>query len=309
MVAAIDVHTHPFTDEAIFSFGPPYMEAAEFFGRSPDSPGRDWVEKRQGRSIEQTYQDMKAAGLERAVLLNMVAYHEWGRALPNDFIARYCQRFPDMFLGMGSVDPHMDTKGAVREIERCARELGLIGIKFHPGYQDFYPNDVGLMYPLYEKCVELDMAVVFHTGTTRMTRCKIGTCKPEYIDAVAIDFPELRIIMTHFGWPWTDEALAVAWRNENVYLDLSGWLPRYIYAASPLTFQYMNTVLQDKILFGSDYPPVSPKVWLDDFNTFRSTGFEFAGKRHELREQVCDKVLRLNAIRALKLERFGLKAH
>lgn len=298
---AIDVHVHPFTDEWIVSLGPSFTEAAAFFGRSPDSPEHDWVETGQGRPIEHTYEDMRDAGVGKAVLLNMVASHSWGKALPNDFIAEYCRRFPDMFLGMGGVDPHMSRAGALREIERCARELKLIGLKFHPAYQDFVPNDRKLLYPLYERCEEIGLVLLFHTGTTRMTRCSIRGCKPEYIDEIATDFPSLRIIMSHFGWPWTDEALAIAWRNENVYLDLSGWLPRYIYGTSPLVIHYLNTVLQDKILFGSDYPPVHPKTWLDDFRHLCQAGYEWGGKRYSFDENAAQKVLRLNALQALGL--------
>lgn len=103
-------------------------------------------------------------------------------------------------------------------------------------------------YHIYEKCVELDMRILVHTGTTRMTRCTIRTCKPEFLDEVATDFPSLRIIMTHFNRPWVDEGLAVVWRHENVYLDMSGWMPRCIDASSPIVFQYMNTFLQDKMV-------------------------------------------------------------
>ncbi|MCL6648200.1 MAG: amidohydrolase family protein [Chloroflexi bacterium] len=295
----IDVHAHPFTEETCLGHGPSYTEAHyDFFGRQPDAPhhGRQYL------SIHETAETFRRANCERVVLLNMVSYHAWGRALPNDYLARYCRAYPDLFLGFGSVDPHLDARAAVRETERCKQELGLIGLKFHPAYQECFPNDRKRMYPILEACQALDLCVLIHTGTTRMTRCKIRTCQPVAIDDIATDFPTLRIIMGHMGWPWTAEALAVAWRHEHVYIDLSGWLPRYIYWTEPTVFQYLNTVLQDKFVFGSDYPAIDPNVWLDDFDALVREGFMWGGKRREIRPEVYTKFLRQNALRALKLD-------
>jgi predicted TIM-barrel fold metal-dependent hydrolase len=298
-IKPIDIHIHPFTEETCLGHGPSYTEAHYgFFSKQPDAPhhGRQYL------SIAETYETFKRANCERAVLLNMVSYHEWGRALPNDYLAKYCRDYPDMFVGLGGVDPHLGARAAVRETERCKNELGLIGLKFHPAYQDCFPNDQKLMYPILEACEALDLCVLIHTGTTRMTRCKIRSCQPIAIDDIATDFPNLRIIMGHSGWPWASEALAVAWRHEHVYIDLSGWLPRYIYWTDPIIFQYMNTVLQDKFVFGSDYPAIDPKVWIDDFNATIENGFEWGGKRREFRPEVYEKFMRTNAIKALKLD-------
>ena len=302
MVKPIDIHTHPFTEETVFGHGPSYHEAHAWFGAHPDSPSHDWAAHRKVKSIETMAQQLKDAGMDRAVIVNMVSCHFWAGSLPNDFIAKYCRQFPDLFIGFGGVDPHIDKRAALREVERCKKELGLVGLKFHPAYQNFYPNDRERAYPIWEKCVEMDMPVLVHTGTTRMTRSTIRTCKPEYLDEVATDFPELRIIMTHFNWPWVEEGLAVVWRHENLYLDMSGWMPRYIYASNPIVFQYMNTFLQDKMVFGSDYPALNPRIWLDDFQTFVDNGFEWGGKRRTFKPGVLDKFLRKNAIRALKLK-------
>ena len=302
---AIDIHTHPFTEETLLGQGPSYTEAHDFFSRSESSPHHEsWFKRRQPKSIDESCAELQEGGhVELAVVVNMNACMTWARSLPNDYIAKYCERHPDFYLGFGSVDPNLSRRAALREVERCAKELKLIGLKFHPAYQDFFPNDHEKAYPIYEKCLEYDLAVLFHTGTTRMTRCSIRSCKPEYLDEVATDFPELRIIMSHFAWPWTEEGLAVVWRHENIYLDLSGWLPRYVYATQPIVFQYMNTILQDRIVFGSDYPAISPKVWLEDFRPFVEQGFEWGGKRRYFDPQVIQKFLRDNAIRALKLEK------
>lgn len=304
----IDLHTHPFTLETLYGQGLSFTEGHEFFGASPESPHAGLPGGLVPKSAAESFEELKRGGdVDLAVVVNMNAAVSWGHCLPNDYIAKYCREHPHLYLGMGGVDPNMPTRGALREVERCAR-MGLIGLKFHPAYQDFFPNDRKQLWPIYEKCVELDLTILVHTGTTRMTRCYIRSCKPEFLDEVATDFPQLRIIMTHFGWPWTDEALAVVWRHENVYLDLSGWLPRYIYAASPSTFQYMNTVLADKFVLGSDYPAIFPQYWLQDFAPFIEEGFEWGGKRREFKPESLQKFLRTNAVRALNLQKYRPEA-
>lgn len=296
-VKPIDIHIHPFTEEAVLGHGPSYTEAHyNFFGRSPLAPhhGQEFLD------IDTTYQTFKDAGIDKAVIVNMVSYNRWGRAMPNDYLAKYTKKYPDLFIPFAGVDPHMGLP-AIYEIERAVKDLGCHGLKFHPAYQEFSPDNRELMWPIYEKCLELDIAILVHTGTTRMTRNSISGCRPLAIDAVATDFPDLRIIMTHFGWPWTEEALAVVWRHDNVYMDLSGWLPNYVLATQPTVFQYMNTVLQDKIVFGSDYPAISPKVWLDDFNKIVTNGFEWGGEHRDIKPEVYEKFIRTNALKALKL--------
>lgn len=297
-IKPIDVHIHPFTEETCLGHGPSFTEAHHgYFGRSPEAPhhGKQYL------TIDETYHHLKECGVDKAVIVNMVSFNQWGRALPNDYLAKYVEKYPDMFIPFAGIDPHMGSREALREIERTVKELGCKGLKFHPAYQEFSPDDQALMWPIYQKCLELDIAILVHTGTTRMTRCNINGCKPLCLDAVATAFPDLRIIMTHFGWPWTEEALAVCWRHDNVYLDLSGWLPRYVHATQPIVFQYMNTVLQDKIVFGSDYPAISPGVWLDDFRRVVEKGYLWDGERHQLSPGVYEKFVRGNALRALKL--------
>ena len=165
-VQPIDIHIHPFTEETCMGHGPSYTEAHyDFFGRSPEAPhhGKKFI------TIDETYQHLKESGVDKAVIVNMVSYNQWGRALPNDYLAQYVQKYPDMFIAFAGVDPHMGAP-ALKEMERATRELGCRGLKFHPAYQEFCPNDQKLMWPIYEKCVELDIAILVHTGTTRMNR-------------------------------------------------------------------------------------------------------------------------------------------
>ena len=215
------------------------------------------------------------------------------KPVPNDYIAELVERYPKQFAGFGSVDPWKG-QAAVREAERCFTELNLRGLKFHPQQQEFYPNDQRF-YPLWEMAQGLGMTVLIHTGTTGVGigrpgggGIKLKYARPiPYIDDVAADFPELTIIMAHPSFPWQDEQLAMLVHKPNVYMDLSGWSPKYF---SPLLVQYAKTLIQDKVMFGSDYPMISPERWLNDFDAL---GFD---------EAVRQKVLIDNAKRVLKLE-------
>ena len=216
-----------------------------------------------------------------------------GRApVPNDYIAECVRRWPGTFAGFGTVDPWKG-KISVNEAARV-KDLGLKGLKFHPSTQQFYPNDPRF-YPLWEKAQELGLIVLFHSGTTGVGAgrpggggVKLGYARPiPYMDDVAADFPELTIVMAHPSWPWQEEQLAMLVHKPNVYMDLSGWSPKYF---SPSLITYANNVISDKVLFGSDYPAITPERWLRDFET---AGFSDA---------VRPKILRENAARLLGID-------
>ena len=211
----------------------------------------------------------------------------------NDYVAGIVQNHPEQFIGFATVDPWKGRK-AVQELERSVRDLGLRGLKLHPIHQAFFPNDTRF-YPLYEKCVELGVPALFHTGfaaagagTSRGGGLKLKYSAPiPGIDDVAADFPDLTVIMAHPSWPWLEEQIAIALHKANVYLDLSGWSPRFIPEA---LIQETNTRLRDKVLFGSDFPYLQPDRWLREWEEL------------PIRDEVRPKVLLENARKALKLE-------
>jgi len=277
---AIDVHVHP-TDERVAAAWAGDAEDARRFFRG------DWPHE----DLDGTAERYRRLDLF-AVLLGADAETTTGvPPYPNDELAAACRKHPDVFIGFASVDPW---KGelAVRELERSARDLGLRGLKLHPGRQEFYPND-RRFGALFETASGLGLPVLFHTG---MMAAGAGTpggrggrldyTRPIYLDHLAADFPALTIIAAHPSWPWADEMLAVARHKSNVVLDLSGYSPRYI---PPQYVQLANTLLQDQMLFGSDYPFILPERWLADF--------EQAGFRPDVHE----KILLLNARRVLGL--------
>lgn len=209
----------------------------------------------------------------------------------NDYVADIVQKYPGQFMGFASVDPWKG-KLAVQELERSVKNLGLRGLKLHPTTQAFFPNDTHF-YPLWEKAAELGVPVLFHSGQTGVGSgtpggggYKLKFSHPLLLDDVAADFPDLTIIMAHPAVPWQEEQLAVALHKGNVYIDLSGWSPKYF---RPVLVQYISSLLKDKALFGSDYPVLQPERWLRDFEQL------------ELKEEVRRKILLENAQKVLKL--------
>jgi predicted TIM-barrel fold metal-dependent hydrolase len=185
----------------------------------------------------------------------------------NDLVAEFASANSDICIGFASIDP---TRGpeAVREARRLIGSGSIKGLKLHPPLQQFSPNDP-VAYPLYEVFAEAKLPVLFHTGHSGIgtgmpggggIRLKYGN--PMNIDDVAVDFPDLPIILAHPSFPWQDEAISVCLHKPTVYIDLSGWSPKYF---SPTLIQYANTLLKNKVLFGSDYPLITPDRWLADF--------------------------------------------
>ena len=182
-------------------------------------------------------------------------------------IAELAAEHADVIIPFASIDPARGAAG-VRLARRLAADYGVRGFKFHPSAQGFYPND-RMAYPLYEVIAEHGLIALFHTGQTGAGAgtpggggIRLKYANPLYLDDVAADFPDLDIILAHPSFPWQDEALSVATHKPRVYIDLSGWSPKYF---PPLLVRYANTLLKDKVLFGSDFPVITPDRWLADF--------------------------------------------
>ncbi len=208
----------------------------------------------------------------------------------NDIVADFAEENSDIAMAFASVDP---TRGpdAVREARRLVAR-GVKGFKLHPPLQQFHAND-RIAYPFYEVMAEARLPVIFHTGHSGIgtgmpggggVRLKYGN--PMDIDDVAVDFPDMKIIMAHPAFPWQDEAISVCLHKPQVYIDLSGWSPKYF---SPILIQYANTLLKNKMLFGSDFPLITPDRWLADF------------EKIAIKDEVRPLILRENAIRLFGL--------
>ncbi|GAA0579789.1 4-hydroxyphenyl-beta-ketoacyl-CoA hydrolase [Paractinoplanes ferrugineus] len=282
-LVAIDVHTHAeVSADGHSSLSPELMAASEAYFKAPGhrQPTID--------EMAAHYRSLSMA----AVVFTVDSEHQTGHPrIANEEVAASCAAHPDVLIPFASIDPHRGRAG-VREARRLVTEHGVRGFKFHPSLQGFAPDD-RMAYPLYEAIEELGVPALFHTGQTGIGAglpggggIRLRYSNPMLVDDVAVDFPELRIILAHPSFPWQDEALAVATHKPYVYIDLSGWSPKYF---PPQLVRYANTLLQDKVLFGSDYPVLTPQRWLDDFDKL------------EIKPAVRPKIRKENAARLLGL--------
>jgi len=192
-------------------------------------------------------------GVEKAVIFNLDEETPSGIAgLPNDYYAGIVKEYPNKFIGFAGIDP-LKGMDAVREIRR-SYDLGLRGVAVRPFIFQIPPTHAK-MYPIYSTCVELDIPIWFHLSINFSTN-SMEVERPIYLDIVCQDFPELKIIAGHGGWPWVNELVAVAWRNPNMYIDIASYVPKYLGMKGtgwePL-INLGNSILQDKILFGSTW--------------------------------------------------------
>ena len=283
-LVAIDVHTH-----------------AEVSSRIPDDPMSQAMR-------EASIQYFKNEG-QRPTIVEVAAYYRERKMacvifpvdmesasglvrVPNEEVAEIAAENADVLIPFASIDPAKGKMGA-REARRLIEQYGVRGFKFHPSVQEFYPNDRNA-YILYEVIAEAGLPSVFHTGQTGIGAgmrggggVRLKYSNPIYLDDVAVDFPDMPIIMAHPSFPWQDEALSVCLHKPQVYIDLSGWSPKYF---PPQLIQYANTLLKHKVLFGSDYPVISPDRWLADFEQIA------------IKPEVRPLILKENAIKLLGLD-------
>jgi len=275
-LAAIDVHVHL---EAVNQANATDQAAKTYFGESGAS--------RDPQALADYYRSRRIA-----FVIFAVDEHLTGRPrVSNEDVLRFASENSDIAIPFASIDPHRGPEG-VREARQLVSAGAVRGLKLHPPVQKFSPNNA-IAYPLYEVFAEARLPVVFHTGHSGIgtgmpggggVRLKYGDPMP--IDDIAVDFPTLPIIMAHPSFPWQDEAISICLHKPTVYIDLSGWSPKYF---SPTLIQYANSRLRTKVLFGSDYPFITPDRWLADFANI------------PIREEVRPLILKENAVKLLGL--------
>jgi predicted TIM-barrel fold metal-dependent hydrolase len=255
MPKVIDVHIHPPLPSGYSTIGGRFMKLFEGVDMPSTSP----------EEMFEFYEERDIFGILLAIddeTISGVPYHA------NDELAGLVERWPRRFAALGSVDPHKG-EAAIVEARRCATELGMKGIKLHPPVQQFYMND-RQYWPLWEECQKQGLVLLIHAGTTgvgaRMPGgggIELNYGKPmPYMDEVAANFPELQMVLAHPARPWVDEQLEMVIHKKNVYMDLSGWMPKYF---DPLVIQYANTIARKKVMFGTDYPAFSVDRWMKEW--------------------------------------------
>lgn len=283
-LVAIDIHTHAEVScrQDVDAYWTPYEEAAGKYFKVGKRP-----------TIAETIAHYRKHKIGLVMFTVDTEAQIGNRRIPNEEIADAARENADMMIAFASIDPHKGRLGA-REAEELIATGVVKGFKFHPTCQGFYPND-RMAYQLYEVIAHHKLPVIFHTGHSGIGTgmrggggMRLKYSQPIHIDDVAVDFPDMTIILAHPSWPWTDEALSMALHKPNIYIDLSGWMPKYF---PPQIVQYANTQLRSKMLFGSDFPLIQPERWIAQF---REVGFK---------EEVHELILKQNAMKVLGLSK------
>jgi len=278
---AIDVHTHAWKSA---------LRVDDRLTDSQEAMGRYFRYQPQHQTVPEM------AEMYRKLRMAFVVFTVDGekgasRGVTNEEVAELAHQHGDVAIPFASINPHRG-KAGVEQARRLIKDLRVKGFKFHPSVQEFFPND-RLAYPLYEVIAEAKLPALFHTGQTGVgagTRggggIRLKYSNPLHLDDVAADFPDMPIILAHPSFPWQEEALSVATHKPQVYIDLSGWSPKYFPA---ILVQYANTLLKDKILFGSDYPVIAPEKWMEEF------------AKLPIKPEVRPLIMKENAARLLRL--------
>jgi uncharacterized protein len=278
---AIDFHVHLPTPDWLDVSMAGYVEAAEAYFRSA-------AQRETLAELAERYRQLSV----RAVLLAWDAETATGRPrVPNETVAAACREYPDVFSGLGSVDPHKGAD-AVAEVANIAA-LGLRGVKFHPSLQAFAPDDPAYD-PIFAACEQHGLLALFHTGTSGIGArqpggqgIRIDLAHPLKLDPVAAAHPDLTVVAAHFGWPWQQDLIAIALHKTNVYIDISGWSPRRIPAE---VIRELRGRLSGQFVWGSDYPFFTPERCLAELEAL------------DLPAEVMTTVLHDNAARILGLD-------
>ena len=270
---------------------------SEALSHRPDWTDEFFVGKVKGKhdssgiSLEKMLEGMDAAGIELAFLVAAKSgrvglpgcYH-----MPAEIVSCAVDKYPDRFLGLIGIDPYTGMEG-VRALEDAVKNRGFIGAHLYPHWFELAPNHAKY-YPFYSKCIELDIPIQMQVGQSliysKQQRCR-SVGRPIYLDDIACDLPELKLIGSHVGIPWHDEMIAMSWKHENVFISTDAHSPKYW---PDSVVRYINSYGQDKVIFGSDFPVLRFQRTVEEIDQL------------DLKPEVRRKFMRDNVIRIYGLE-------
>jgi len=249
-----------------------------------------------GISLEMMIDQMDEAGIEFSFLVAAKSgrvglpgcYH-----MPPEIVAKAVDQYPDRFLGLIGIDPYQGMDG-VWAMEDAVRNMGFVGAHLYPHWFDLPPNEAKY-YPYYAKCIELDIPIQMQVGQSLIyskEHRSRSVGRPIYLDDIACDLPELKLIGSHVGIPWHDEMIAMAWKHENVYMATDAHSPKYW---PDSIWKYINSYGQNKVIFGTDFPVLRFKRTVDEI------------AEQNLKTDVMRKFMRNNVIRLYGLEKRGIE--
>jgi predicted TIM-barrel fold metal-dependent hydrolase len=222
-------------------------------------------EYRDGVSAEDYIAMMDRCGIERSFLIASRSGDlriQGSAHVPTDYIAGLVEKYPDRYSGLIGIDPSRIME-SLAEVEHAVRDLGFVGAHLYPHWFDEAP-DAAKYYPFYAKCCELDIPVQMQVGHCLVYnphRRLPSVGHPICLDKIAMDFPDLKLVGIHIGYPWYEEMISVAWKHPNVHIGLDAYAPKHWPEA---TRHYMNSFGQDKVMFGTDWPVVDPERAMSD---------------------------------------------
>jgi predicted TIM-barrel fold metal-dependent hydrolase len=279
---ALDIHVHIESGESGENSLPDDLvaAAAKYFKTSGINPDL--------ASVAQYYRERNMA----AVVFTVDAETALGHPpISSKRIAEQACDFADVLIPFGSVDP-LKGQRAIDEAIELVEDFGVRGFKLHPTVQGFDPS-AELVRPLWAAIDSLGVPVIVHTGQTGIGSgtpggrgLRLGYSNPILLDEVYAEFPTLQIVMAHPSAPWVDEQISVATHKANAWIDLSGWSPKYF---PEQIVRAANSFLQDKVMFGSDFPLLTTDRWMKDFGQL------------DVKDEVLPKIFKDNAIRLLGL--------
>jgi predicted TIM-barrel fold metal-dependent hydrolase len=283
-IMAIDIMNYLFTP----NFMSEWMNSEEMItmdrtimkGKNKDVVSKGWNSKQFiERMDEGKFEKVFISGLQMYSYINkkFMAY------ATVDEVYEQVKKYPARLVGIAGYNP-LRIKESLQEIEKGIKEYGFKGVYAHVHGFGIALNDKK-MYPCYAKCNELDVPIILQTGhALELQPSEVG--RPIYLDEVALDFRDLKIVGSHTGWPWCEELIALAWKHENVYLDISAHLPKYL---DKSVIQFMDTRGRDKVMFGTNGFPFALSMFRNQFLDLN------------IKEETKRKVLRENAIRVFSL--------
>jgi predicted TIM-barrel fold metal-dependent hydrolase len=280
----IDVHVHPIYFKPIFSNLKINKFRSDQFG----------IYKQSAYDMDEVFMEMQVGQIDKAVLLPLDLTTSAGdMVVSNEEVHNLVRLYPNKFIGFASVDPHRTD--ALEILDYAFKDLGLKGLKLNPSKQRFYPADE-LLKPIYQKCLQYNRPILFHSGMSWEPNAPAHFSQPLNFEDVAINFPDLRFCLAHFGWPWIQETVMLLIKYPNIYSDTS-----LLYMDSPEDFftqvftknlgpLWVERNFHRQVMFGSNTP------------RFRAFKLKSALEHLNLRKQTLDQVLGLNALNFLGLE-------
>lgn len=233
----------------------------------------------QAQSVEEVTDQLRKDGIYKAVIVGRDAETTYGFKPNNQDTADFIALAPDLFVGFAGLDPHKGSE-SVKTLEDLVTNKGFAGAAIDPIYNKACLSDA-CFYPIYDACERLNVPIVITSGPARYTPGAImDYANPGYIDRVAADFPNLKIVVSHGGWPYIEEMMGVAFRNENVFFEASEY---ELFPGSDNLIKAASGILSDKMVFASAHPFVD---YRDAIELYKTLPFS---------EDVLEKVMWKNA--------------